>query len=229
MFDGFRAIDDPPHRPRRPHARHHSDVVGPPGVGARRGLCRGATRVPAVGGVPPRGARLNAELGDALVLSATKRAFLAPRRIATREASQFHPAEGLEPVVACGVSARRLFDFQARGTPRTSSPDVLRLVPRRIRSWDLVQPSLRGPFGPSYFTVGCRESGLSRTRFEPSWGTLCVLTKMLRSRHGLNSSAGKMPFSYYAISASCRTYPRARRTVTCSSESRIVEKVRDGR
>jgi hypothetical protein len=47
---------------------------------------------------------------------------LASRRLAILGASQFHPAEGLDRVVACGVSARRLFDFQARGTPERAHP-----------------------------------------------------------------------------------------------------------
>ena len=67
MFgDGFEQIDHPPHRPRRADARHHADVMGPAGVGARRGRGGRAARVPAVGGVSPRGAGVQALVGNLL-------------------------------------------------------------------------------------------------------------------------------------------------------------------
>ncbi len=63
MMAFYRASDDPPHRARRPDARDHADVVGRARVAARRGPTRPSCRVPAVGGVPPQGARVHALLG----------------------------------------------------------------------------------------------------------------------------------------------------------------------
>ena len=52
----------------------------------------------------------------------TRRGAPAPRRVATREASKLHPADGVDRASAtCRVPPRRFFDFQRRGTPRARS------------------------------------------------------------------------------------------------------------
>jgi len=52
----------------------------------------------------------------------TRRGAPAPRRVATREASKLHPAEGVDRASAtCRVPPRRFFDFQCRGTPLARS------------------------------------------------------------------------------------------------------------
>jgi hypothetical protein len=49
--------------------RHHAGVMGGARVGARRGLCGGASRAAAMVGVLPRGAGIHSKLGDVIVLT----------------------------------------------------------------------------------------------------------------------------------------------------------------
>jgi len=121
--------------------------------------------------------RASSELGNVCVLNATRRTFLAPRRIATLEASQFHPAEGRDRVVACGVSARRSSTFKLEEHPERAHP--MYYASYRQESADgILCNSLCGihPTRVSRFG-GSNESGIPRTGFVLTWGTYACLQR----------------------------------------------------